>query len=87
MFLFLGSVICSAQPSFQGLENLFNSPESYVIGYTPVKPVIDGNITDAAWQNAPWSKFFRDIEGDAKPNPYYQTRVKMLWDDNYLYIQ
>jgi len=47
--LFIGSVICSAQPSFHGLENLFNSPESYVIGYTPVKPVIDGNITDAAW--------------------------------------
>mgnify|MGYP003590891446 FL=1 len=86
LFLFLGSVICSAQPSFQGLENLFNSPESYVIGYTPVKPVIDGNITDAAWQNVPWSKFFRDIEGDAKSSPYYQTRVKMLWDDNYLYI-
>lgn len=85
-YLFLVSIICSAQPLFQGLENLFNSPESYVIGYTPVKPVIDGNITDAAWQNAPWSRFFRDIEGDTKPNPYYQTRVKMLWDDNYLYI-
>src|SRR5262249_31501365 len=27
-----------------------------------------------------------DIEGDAKPHPRFQTRVKMLWDDQFFYI-
>ena len=27
-----------------------------------------------------------DIEGDAKPKPRCATRMKMLWDDQYLYI-
>jgi len=27
-----------------------------------------------------------DIEDHNKPKPYYDTRMKMLWDDNYLYI-
>jgi len=86
LFLFFGYVSCWAQPSFSGLENLFSSPNNYVIRYTSTKPIIDGNITDKVWQNAAWSNFFRDIEGDAKPNPYYNTRVKMLWDSTYLYL-
>ncbi|WP_321438041.1 carbohydrate-binding family 9-like protein [uncultured Bacteroides sp.] len=86
LFLFFGTASCWAQPSFRGLENLFTSPESYVVRHTSVKPVIDGNITDAVWQNASWSNFFRDIEGKSKPDPYYKTRVKMLWDDNYIYF-
>ena len=27
-----------------------------------------------------------DIEGDAKPEPRYRTRAKMLWDDAFLYV-
>jgi hypothetical protein len=29
---------------------------------------------------------FVDIEGAKKPTPRFRTRVKMLWDDHYLYI-
>ena len=47
---------------------------------------IDGKLDDAAWQNAPWTDWFVDIEGDAKPAPRFHTRVKMLWDDQNLYI-
>lgn len=47
---------------------------------------VDGNINDPAWRNAPWTSDFIDIEGDSKPRPKYRTRVKMLWDDRYLYI-
>ncbi|MRX07587.1 hypothetical protein GJ697_07065 [Pseudoduganella sp. FT25W] len=47
---------------------------------------IDGKPDDAAWRNAPWTADFVDIEGDSKPRPKYRTRVKMLWDDQYLYI-
>ncbi len=43
-------------------------------------------ITDAAWDAAPWTDAFVDIEGDKQPKPRYRTRVKMLWDDEALYI-
>jgi len=47
---------------------------------------IDGKLDDSAWSEAPWSSDFVDIEGSAKPTPRFRTRVKMLWDDKYLYI-
>ena len=48
--------------------------------------VIDGKLDDAAWQQAPWSEAFVDIEGSGKAAPRFATRVKMLWDDTNLYI-
>jgi len=47
---------------------------------------IDGYVYDDVWKNINWSDFFVDIEDHNKPKPYYDTRMKMLWDDNYLYI-
>lgn len=47
---------------------------------------IDGRIDEAAWNRAPWTESFVDIEGSAKPTPRHRTRVKMLWDDEYFYI-
>jgi hypothetical protein len=35
---------------------------------------------------AAWTTEFRDIEGGDKPVPYYATRAKILWDNDYLYI-
>lgn len=51
---------------------------------TPIS--IDGTMTDPAWQDAPWTDTFVDIEGDLKPLPRFMTRAKMLWDDEYFYI-
>jgi len=51
---------------------------------SPVK--IDGHLDDAAWTKAAWSDAFVDIEGADHPQPRFRTRVKMLWDDDYLYI-
>jgi hypothetical protein len=51
---------------------------------TPVR--IDGKLDDAAWKSAPWTDFFVDIQGDARPLPRYKTRAKMLWDDEYFYV-
>ncbi len=47
---------------------------------------IDGKIDDKAWEAAPWTDDFIDIEGDAKPRPRFRTRVKMLWDEKYFYV-
>jgi hypothetical protein len=61
-------------------------PKGYVC-YRAASPItIDGKLDDAAWAAAPWSDDFVDIEGDAKPKPRFRTRMKMLWDDEALYI-
>ncbi len=83
--LFLSSILV-AQSTFDELDNLFDTPLSYVIGYTEHPPSIDGNIDAQEWQKAEWTSAFVDIEGKSKPKPYYDTRAKMLWDKTYLYI-
>lgn len=61
-------------------------PKGYVCVRATKSPRIDGKLTDEAWQEAPWSDDFVDIEADKRPRPRYKTRVKMLWDDTCLYI-
>jgi hypothetical protein len=74
------------KPQENGEELVVHQPKSYLC-YRAAKPlVIDGRLDDAAWQDAAWSDDFVDIEGDARPKPKHRTRMKMLWDDTYLYI-
>lgn len=47
---------------------------------------IDGLLNDPAWQRAPWTPAFVDIQGARQPKPRFQTRVKMLWDADYFYV-
>jgi len=61
-------------------------PKTYDCHYTDRPIRIDGKLDDVAWKKAKWTTDFVDIEGSAKPAPRFRTRVKMLWDDNYLYI-
>jgi hypothetical protein len=49
-------------------------------------PKLTGKLDDPAWQAAPWTAPFVDIEGDKKPKPTWETRVKMLWDNEFFYI-
>jgi hypothetical protein len=61
-------------------------PRGYVC-YRASEPIsVNGRLDEAAWQSAPWSEPFMDIEGNLKPAPRWPTRMKMLWDDEYLYI-
>jgi hypothetical protein len=62
------------------------TPRGYVC-YRAAHPIeIDGRLDKPVWADVPWTEEFVDIEGDAKPNPPLRTRVKMLWDDKYLYV-
>ena len=62
------------------------APRSYVCYRASRPPRLDGSLDDAAWRAAPWSGAFVDIEGGRKPAPRFRTRMKMLWDDRYLYV-
>lgn len=61
-------------------------PRGYLCRMTPTPPAMDGDLEGGAWARAPWTKPFRDIEGDLKPDPPLLTRAKMLWDRRNLYI-
>ena len=60
-------------------------PKKYTCYQTDEKILIDGKLENA-WENAPYTSLFVDIEGDKKPLPYQHTRAKMLWDQTHLYI-
>jgi hypothetical protein len=87
-FIFLATQILStyAQSKFSAMENLFTEPKKYIVNYHANPPMVDGKLDDLVWKNIPWSEYFRDIEGDKKPDPTWNTRVKMTWDDKGLYI-
>lgn len=64
--------------------NAQDIPRSYVAYKANEVIVIDGKIDENAWKLAPWSEDYIDIEG--KLSPTYKTRMKMLWDNEYLYV-
>jgi hypothetical protein len=63
-----------------------SAPRSYVCYRAPHPPRLDGSLDDDAWRAAPWSEAFVDIEGARRPAPRFRTRMKMLWDERYLYV-
>lgn len=87
VFLLLSVVCYNAQQykEFPKSKIPFN-PEKYVC-YRAIEPItIDGKFDEESWEKAEWTKYFVDIEGDLKPKPYHNTRVKMLWDDENFYF-
>ena len=47
---------------------------------------LDGDLTKPFWQIGEWIDEFHDIEGDSRPKPAKKTRVKLLWDEEALYV-
>ena len=62
------------------------APRTYVCHKADSPILLDGKLNDIAWANTDWTDSFVDIEGDLKPKPFYDTKAKMLWDDNYFYF-
>lgn len=59
-------------------------PARYICRKTQTPPEVNG---DPRGWDAEWSALFQDIEGPDHPvQPRFATRVKMLWDAEYLYI-
>jgi hypothetical protein len=48
---------------------------------------IDGKLDERAWEDVPWSEPFQDIRGPLHwSQPWFATRVKLLYDDEFLYV-
>ena len=63
-----------------------HSPYAYRCHFARNAPKFDGKLEEEAWAKAPWTREFTDIEGGTRPLPRHTTRVKMLWDDQFLYV-
>lgn len=61
-----------------------DTPRSYVAKHTIDSIQIDGLGNESSWEQTAWSTNFIDIEGQKVPK--YRTRMKMLWDETYLYF-
>lgn len=61
-------------------------PRNYTVFKTAKAPLVDGAIDKQEWRKAQWSEAFLDIADSTNPIPPLNSRCKMMWDDNYLYI-
>jgi hypothetical protein len=85
LIIFICSIFMTAAANSQ--VKLFESPPLHYTSYRTTGPLnLDGKLDEPDWQKVPWSEDFGDIEGPSVAAPHYRTRMKMLWDDNYLYI-
>ena len=79
-------VLFSIGIQLQAQEFRFIETEHYLCQKIDHDFTIDGNINKEEWQEAAWTNLFVDIEGRDIKKPYYDTRAKMLWSDQYLYF-
>ena len=86
VLLFTVRPVEKAGPSLEVNAAVDPAPRGYVCYRAKAPITIDGKLDDPGWADAPWSEPFRDIEGDRRPEPQFRTRMKMLWDDQALYI-
>ncbi|WP_367870530.1 carbohydrate-binding family 9-like protein [Luteolibacter sp. Populi] len=62
------------------------APLTYECPRSEQAPVVDGDLSDAAWQKAPWTADFIDIRGKDEPAPRFRTRARMLWTVEGLFV-
>jgi hypothetical protein len=81
-----GFCVVAAVLSFAAIPAWPDTPREYCCYRSASAIHVDGRLDDPAWRRAAWTADFVDIEGSAKPDPRFRTRVKMLWDDTFLYV-
>lgn len=89
LFAFTALFVClpsMAQSLFSKYAPMLTLPAGYVCYRTAEPLKIDGRLDEASWQKAQPTSAFADISGEGFPKPKYETRAKMLWDDEYLYV-
>ncbi len=59
-------------------------PKHYIVTKTNETFKIDGIADELSWKSALFTDSFIDIEGVKTPR--FDTKIKMLWDDDYLYV-
>lgn len=91
-FLTAAFCFCFTGTMLHAQENLLDyaKMQSQILHYAVTKTsepiLIDGDDSESSWNKAQWTSSFIDIEGASKSKPLYDSKVKMLWDEEHLYI-
>lgn len=90
-FLILVLVVVSCNPQGEikeviviDLESKMVAPSHYIVTKVNDTIVVDGIANESGWLTAEYSEPFIDIEGELIPK--YDTKIKMLWDEDYFYV-
>lgn len=78
--------VSHAQNNREDLQRMQVKPAIYTAQKTILPVIIDGMDTDLAWQSATTIDQLIDIQGSSFQKPRYNTQIKMLWDEKYLYL-
>ena len=70
----------------QKYKQRLSTPRHYVCYRTNEKIKIDGRLNERSWQKAKETESFVDISGEGFPKPIYDTKARLMWDDDYLYV-
>lgn len=63
-----------------GCAHAFEAP------WTTIAPVIDGDPSDAAWQQADWRELDQPVLGTTPSRDDFNGRYKLVWTSEYLYL-
>ena len=67
-------------------SRLLSTPLHYVCHRTGEEINIDGKLNEKSWAKAAETESFVDISGEGFPKPIYDTKARLMWDDDYLYV-
>ncbi|MBL4605211.1 MAG: carbohydrate-binding family 9-like protein [Flavobacteriaceae bacterium] len=85
LILLVTSINCSQKKTIKvDVSKEIVTPKTYVVYSTTEPLIIDGKADESDWENAKFTESFIDIEGIKTPNQ--TTKVKMLWDPEFLYV-
>ena len=82
--LILSNFSCKNQVVNIDITGELINPRTYIIPRSDQPIIIDGRDDDLSWKKATFTEDFIDIEGQKIPDQ--KTRLKMLWDGDFLYI-
>ncbi|WP_405251496.1 DUF5916 domain-containing protein [Dokdonia sp. Asnod3-C12] len=82
--LFLSSLNVVAQT--EATETAIPRKVYNTIAINGEAPNIDGDLSDAAWNNVEWSTDYLQFEPDVGTPPTKQTKMKITYDDKNLYV-
>ena len=79
-------ITANAQSITEKYQRFLTDPYGYVAYKVQGNIKIDGVLDEPDWAKAAYTEDFADISGEGFPKPHLNTKAKIMWDDNYLYI-
>jgi len=61
-------------------------PRQYIAYKAQNAPVLDGRLDEPFWEEVDFTEDFMDIQGPQMPMPWFITKAKMRYDDQFLYV-